>query len=49
LLPTSLPEGKYQIQLGWSDSSGARTEENGPRVAEIEVRKPPRYGWFSGK
>jgi hypothetical protein len=49
LLPTSLPEGKYQIQLGWPDSSGARTAENGPRVAEIEVRKPPRYGWFRAK
>ncbi|MCU1273826.1 MAG: family glycosyltransferase, 4-amino-4-deoxy-L-arabinose transferase [Bryobacterales bacterium] len=49
LLPTSLPEGKYQIQLGWSDSSGARRQENGLRVAQIEVRKPPRYGWLTAK
>src|SRR5204863_1380740 len=49
LVPTSLPEGKYQIQLGWSDSSGASNSENGLRVAQIEVRKPPRHGWFTAK
>jgi hypothetical protein len=49
LLPTSLPEGRYQIHLGWYDNSGARNQENGPRVAQIEVCKPPGYGWFTLK
>jgi hypothetical protein len=49
LLPTSLPEGKYQIQLGWYDSSGAWNQKNGPRVAQIEVSKRPGYGWFTAK
>ena len=49
LLPTSLPEGKYRMQIGWSDNSGVQKQENGLRVGEIEVGKPPRYGWLSAK
>jgi hypothetical protein len=57
VLPDSLPEGNYQIRLGWFDpvrgsrlpilDPGASDGEDRLRAADIEVPRPPQYGWFS--
>ncbi|MFB3921044.1 MAG: ArnT family glycosyltransferase [Terriglobia bacterium] len=57
VLPAGLTGGRYQLRVGWFDpekgdrlpiiSPGASDGENRARVTEIEVRRPPRYGWFS--
>jgi len=56
-LPGSLPEGEYQLRLGWFDplrgtrlpvlSPGVSDQEDRAPVATIQVRRRPRYGWFS--
>jgi hypothetical protein len=56
-LPGTLAAGKYQIQVGWFDPSrGPRLPILNPtpsdqadraKVAEVDVRSSPRYGWFS--
>jgi len=56
-LPGALTAGKYQIRVGWLDPSrGQRLpilnptpsdEADRARVAEVNVRSSPRYGWFS--
>jgi hypothetical protein len=57
VLPAGLVAGRYQLRVGWFDpekgdrlpilSPGASDGEDRARVAEIEVRRPPKYGWFS--
>ena len=57
VLPAGLAAGRYQLRVGWFDpekgdrlpitSPGASDGEERARVAEIEVRRAPRYGWFS--
>jgi len=57
--PNWLPEGKYQIWAGWYDPASGRRlpvidtsssdEMDRTRLGEIEVHRPPRYGWFSVK
>ena len=45
LLPTSLPEGKYRMQIGWSDDSGVRKQENSLCLAEMKsVSRPGMDG-----
>jgi hypothetical protein len=56
-VPGTLAAGKYQVRVGWFDPSrGPRLpilnptpsdEADSAKVAEIDVRSPPRYGWFS--
>lgn len=57
VLPGSLAAGKYQVRVGWFDPSRglclpilnptASDEADRATVAEVEVRSPPAYGWFS--
>jgi hypothetical protein len=57
VLPGSLAAGKYQIRVGWFDPSRgprlpilnptASDEADRAKVAEVDVRSSPRYGWFS--
>jgi len=57
VLPGSLPGGKYQIWIGWFDSlrrqrlsildPTASDKADYAKIAEIDARPPPRYGWFS--
>jgi hypothetical protein len=57
VLPGSLAAGKYQIRVGWFDPSRgqhlpilnptAPDEADRAKVAEVDVRQSPRYGWFS--
>jgi hypothetical protein len=56
-LPGALEAGKYQIRVGWFEPSrGPRLpilnpkpsdEADRAKVAEVDVRSSPRYGWFS--
>jgi 4-amino-4-deoxy-L-arabinose transferase-like glycosyltransferase len=56
-LPGSLPGGKYQIWVGWVDpmrrqplsilNPTASEQAYHAEIAEIDARRPPRYGWFS--
>jgi 4-amino-4-deoxy-L-arabinose transferase-like glycosyltransferase len=41
VLPPSLPAGRYQVRLG-----PVNPGPDPAAVAEIEVRRPPRFGWF---
>ena len=55
--PENAAPGHYQVRVGWYDpesgdrlpilSPGASDGEDRARVAEFEVRRAPRYGWFS--
>jgi hypothetical protein len=57
VLPGSLAAGRYQIRVGWFDPSRGRRlpilsptasdQADRARVADVGVRPPPRYGWFS--
>jgi hypothetical protein len=57
VLPGSLPGGKYQIWVGWFDplrrqhlsilDPTASDKADRAKIAEIDARQPPRYGWFS--
>jgi hypothetical protein len=56
-MPPSVPPGRYQLRAGWWDpEKGPRlpivdpaTSDGEDRAvaAEIEVRRPPRYRWFT--
>jgi 4-amino-4-deoxy-L-arabinose transferase-like glycosyltransferase len=55
-LPEALPGGDYQMRLGWFDpitgsrlpilGPGAPGREDRALVGEIEVPRPPTYGWY---
>jgi hypothetical protein len=55
VLPGSLQGGKYQIWVGWFDPlrrqrlaiPTASDNEDRAKIAEIDARQPPGYGWFS--
>ncbi len=57
VLPGSLAAGKYQVRVGWFNPSRglclpilnatASDEADRATVAEVGVRSPPAYGWFS--
>jgi hypothetical protein len=57
VLPVSLPKAKYRISIGWLDQaraerlavveSNVRNEQGCAQVGEIEIRRTPKYGWFS--
>ena len=56
-LPPALPEGRYQIRLGWFDpAQGARLpilnpgpgdEHDRAVAADLAVGRGPTYGWYS--
>jgi len=57
VLPGSLSGGKYQIWVEWLDplrrqhlsihDPTTSDKANRAKIAEIDARRPPRYGWFS--
>jgi hypothetical protein len=57
VLPGSLAAGKYQMRVGWFDPSRgprlpilnptASDEADRAKVAEVDVRPAPSYGWLS--